>query len=86
MHRESNVSPVREKRTRGTNIELMRCLLMYLIVAHHYVMNSGVTRMWTSDTLTSNAAFLTLWGMWGKTAITRVYECGDSKVPNQSTP
>lgn len=47
----------------------MRIVLMYLIISSHFVVNSGVTKLWTSDALTPNAVFLTLWGMWGKLAI-----------------
>lgn len=54
---------------RDSNLELMRILLMYLIIAHHMVVNSSVMLMWTSSSLTPSGAFLTLWGMWGKSAI-----------------
>ena len=42
---------------------------MLLIIAHHYVVNSGVTDHIELNHLTANSAFLVLWGMWGKTAI-----------------
>ena len=28
---------------RSSNIELLRIIAMYLIIAHHYVVNSGLT-------------------------------------------
>lgn len=57
-------------KVRDSNLELMRIILMLLIVAHHYVVNSGVTALWTPSTLTASGAFLTLWGMWGKAVTT----------------
>jgi hypothetical protein len=42
---------------------------MLLIVAHHYVVNSGVTANYDFNHITVNMVFLQLWGMWGKTAI-----------------
>ena len=57
------------KKARNSNIELMRIVLMLLIIAHHYVVNSTVMTLWTPEELTSKAVFLTLWGMWGKPAI-----------------
>ena len=54
---------------RDSNLELMRIVLMYLIVCHHYVVNSGVTALWTPATITPSGVFLILWGMWGKAAI-----------------
>lgn len=54
---------------RKSNLELMRILLMYLIVAHHMVVNSGVSLLWVGAALTPSEAFLTLWAMWGKSAI-----------------
>ena len=31
-----------EKKQRSSNFELLRILLMLLIIAHHYVVNSGI--------------------------------------------
>jgi hypothetical protein len=51
---------------RQSNIELYRIILMILIVAHHYFVNSGL-----SDAVIENPAPYTylyeLLGMWGKT-------------------
>lgn len=54
---------------RNSNLELLRIVAMILIVAHHFVVNSGVTGNYTFDNVTGNMLFLQLWGMWGKTAI-----------------
>lgn len=45
---------------------------MLLIVAHHYVVNSGLTSengILTTDCSSSNSIFLSLFGAWGKTGI-----------------
>ena len=42
---------------------------MLLIVAHHYVVNSGVLEAVYSSPLETNSIFLFLFGMWGKIGI-----------------
>lgn len=42
---------------------------MLLIVAHHYVVNSGVKPLMTENPLVAKSIFLYLLGMWGKTGI-----------------
>lgn len=57
---------------RESNIELFRCVSMILIVAHHYVVNSGLINndsIIYSNVLSVNSIFLLLFGAWGKTAI-----------------
>ncbi len=54
---------------RNSNFELMRILAMFAIVAHHSVVNSGITGFYDYNNITANMIFLQLWGMWGKTAI-----------------
>lgn len=54
---------------RSSNIELLRIVAMLAIIAHHYVVNSTVTRLFDPLHPTANQIFLQLWGMWGKTAI-----------------
>ncbi len=54
---------------RDTNIELYRCVVMFLIVAHHYMMHSGLLNL-TPECLTSTKSiYLYLFGMWGKIGI-----------------
>ncbi len=64
-----DASSARPKPQRESGLELMRIILMLLIIAHHYVVNSGVTSLIDLHNPTPNAVFLVLWGMWGKTAI-----------------
>lgn len=59
-------------RERDSNIELFRIITMLLIIAHHYVVNSGLTAV--DGVIYSNAnsprsIFLLLFGAWGKTGI-----------------
>ena len=42
---------------------------MLLIVAHHFVVNSGVGKEFDYSNISPNMLYLRLFGMWGKTAI-----------------
>lgn len=57
------------KKERQSNLELLRIITMLAIIAHHYVVNSGVTGQFDLTSLNINTIFLQLWGMWGKTGI-----------------
>lgn len=57
------------KKQRDTNLELYRIVLMLMIVAHHYVVNSGLMGQMEQSEITPNIVFLYLFGMWGKTGI-----------------
>ena len=48
---------------RDSNLELMRIVLMFVIVAHHFVVNSGVLGIIAPTDLSANAVFIRLWGM-----------------------
>lgn len=57
---------------RNSNLELFRIITMLLIIAHHYVINSGL--MGSDGPIYTNpcagkSIFLLLFGAWGKTAI-----------------
>lgn len=55
---------------RNSNFELFRILTMLVIVAHHYVVNSGLILLLNeSPNLTINSIFLMLFGWGGKTGI-----------------
>ncbi len=60
------------KQPRTSNLELYRIICMIMIVAHHYVVNSGLwavdSPLWTNPT-TLNSIFLLFFGAWGKTGI-----------------
>lgn len=62
----------RAKQPRSSNLELYRIVCMLMIVAHHFVMNSGLADSdgplmvnYTSE----KSIFLSLFGAWGKTGI-----------------
>lgn len=58
-----------QKDKRESNIELLRILLMFIIIAHHYVVNSGILLQYESTTLTSTRFFIQIFGCGGKLAI-----------------
>lgn len=54
---------------RNSNLELYRIIVMLLIVAHHYVVNSGMMEEMAKEPLSSRSLFFYIFGMWGKTGI-----------------
>lgn len=58
-----------QKKPRNSNLELYRIIVMLLIVAHHYVVNSGLMPELEKAPLSSKSLFFYLFGMWGKTGI-----------------
>jgi len=54
---------------RNSNIELFRIIVMLLIVAHHYVVSSGVIDIVKENFSYSRSIFFFLLGAWGKTGI-----------------
>ena len=61
-----------KKKLRNSNLELYRIISMMMIVAHHFVVNSGLTREGgplLTDYTSGSSLFLTVFGAWGKTGI-----------------
>lgn len=54
---------------RQSNIELYRIIVMLLIIAHHYVVNSGITQEVISNPRSLKAVWILAIGAWGKTGI-----------------
>ena len=54
---------------RQSNLELLRIVGMLLIIAHHYVVNTGIMDNLSLAEHPSRVIFLNLFGMWGKTGI-----------------
>lgn len=54
---------------RKSNLELLRIVAMCLIIAHHYVANSGVKALYSMAAHPSRTIFIQFWGMLGKPAI-----------------
>lgn len=71
-HKLDNMGCAILKPPRSSNLELYRIVCMLMIVAHHFVVNSGLTTKngpLLSDFTSSNCFFLILFGAWGKTGI-----------------
>ena len=60
---------ITQKAPRESGLELYRIIAMLLIVAHHYVVNSGLMDVMYESPLEGKAVFMFLFGMWGKTGI-----------------
>ena len=56
-----------EVKQRQSNFELLRIILMLAIIAHHFVVNSGIADYFQVHSY--KTLYLILFGMWGKTAI-----------------
>jgi brp/blh family beta-carotene 15,15'-monooxygenase len=54
---------------RKSNIELLRIVSMFMILTHHYVVNSGIMEGFGAGSTSFNFIFLALFGMWGKTGV-----------------
>ena len=57
------------KAVRNSNLELYRVIVMVLIVAHHYFVNSGLIELASTSLDSFKSIYLYLFGMWGKTGI-----------------
>ncbi len=63
---------VEVQKPRSSNLELYRIICMLMIVAHHYVVNSGLFSEGGPliiDYTSGKSLFMTLFGAWGKTGI-----------------
>ena len=54
---------------RESGLELLRIITMLLIVAHHYVVNSGLLEQIQTNPLANHSIFLLIFGAFGKTGI-----------------
>lgn len=57
------------KRERNSNLEILRIISMLIIIAHHYVVCSGIMVNFDLNNLSAHTIFLQIFGSWGKTAI-----------------
>lgn len=60
------------KKPRSSNLELYRIISMLMIVAHHYVVNSGLFAAggpMVSNPTSVNSLYLSIFGAWGKVGI-----------------
>lgn len=54
---------------RDSNFEILRILTMLMIIAYHYVVNSGMTSLYDFNNITGNMIFLQIFGIGGKIGI-----------------
>jgi len=69
MTQETNIQA---KPQRSSNLELYRIICMLMIVAHHYVINSGLAApdgVMMQNLHSANSLYYWLFGVWGKTGI-----------------
>lgn len=70
---DSNVNQVAlatlKIKARSSNLELYRIIVMIMIVAHHYVVNSGLIQVIEETPYSSQSLAMLLFGAWGKTGI-----------------
>lgn len=57
------------QKVRNSNLELYRIIVMLFIIAHHYVVNSGLMRVMLENPLSEYSIFYYVFGAWGKTGI-----------------
>ncbi|SMC40524.1 Surface polysaccharide O-acyltransferase, integral membrane enzyme [Oscillospiraceae bacterium] len=57
------------EKKRQSNIELLRIIAMFSIIAHHYVVNSGINNCLIENPCSVRTAILIVFGAWGKTSI-----------------
>lgn len=68
----NNASSATIKKVRSSNLELFRIISMLLIIAHHYVVNSGLSSLdgpLYDDNFSIKSIIMFLFGAWGKTGI-----------------
>ena len=53
-----------QKKERSSNLELYRIIVMLAIVAHHYVVNSGLMAEMRDDGITLNSIYCYIFGAW----------------------
>lgn len=54
---------------RDSNLELFRCIVMLMIVAHHFVFHSGLMDLMSESQTSFKSLYLYLFGAWGKVGI-----------------
>ena len=57
------------KKERNSNLELYRIIVMLSIVAHHYVVNSGLMDVIEQEPMAARSVYYYLFGAWGKVGI-----------------
>ncbi len=63
------MSETLKTKKRDSNLELFRIITMIMIVAHHYVVNSGLMNEIMQSNISLKNVYLLLFGAWGKIGI-----------------
>ena len=58
-----------QKKVRNSNLELYRIIVMLMIVAHHYVVNSGLYDVLYQSSFNPSSSVMLIFGGWGKIGI-----------------
>lgn len=66
---KGKIIQIENKKKRDSNIELLRIILMIVIVAHHYVVNSGIMESINQCNRGGVSSLALIYGWGGKTAI-----------------
>ena len=66
---KEKASPLLKKKARSAHLELYLIILMLGIIAHHYVVNSGLSNMMAANATSPNSIYLSVFGWFGKTGI-----------------
>lgn len=69
MEKEILNNETTNKKGRDSNFELFRIIIMLLIVAHHYIVHSGLEDFMLSNPLSTKTFIFFIAGAYGKTAI-----------------
>ena len=56
------------KKMRKSNIELLRIVLIIMVIAHHYVVNSGIKAFFTPAKMSAKMIGIEIFGCGGKIA------------------
>lgn len=57
------------KKERNSNIELFRIIMILVVIAHHYVVNSNIQSFYQLNHVSANMVFMQIFGCGGKIAI-----------------
>lgn len=71
-HKDSTYIGKRKELKRSSNLELFRIISMAAIIAHHFVVNSGITSSWSpvfENAMSWRSLFFVVFGAWGKVGI-----------------
>ena len=57
LFEKNNIARNYVEGSRNTNIEILRILMMLSLIAHHFVINSGIPSLYETDNMSINMIF-----------------------------